>query len=65
MARNGPFLNAWQNDPDWDRHMYPSPHEQRIDDMKAEQRMVEADLERLEKEKKEREQSEQREERDA
>ncbi len=53
--------NAWQRDPDWDRNMYPLPHEEREDQRKAEQRMVDADLERIEKEKKKKE----REERDA
>jgi hypothetical protein len=48
MSR-GPFINAWQNDPDWDRHLFPSPHEQREDERKEEQQMVDADLERLDK----------------
>ena len=41
-------MNRWQRDPDWDRNMYPLPHEERVDQHREEARKVAGDLERRE-----------------
>lgn len=45
--------NRWQRDPDWDRDLFPSTHEQRADERADEQRRVDGDLERAAEKRKE------------